>query len=76
MQVSKPGQTFPEFGTLEIPAVLYDGINVFLSYEEFFRLGGGKLALRFGNVINFRTTPENVGGLRRCTHPVHPGGFP
>lgn len=75
MKVSIPLEAFPELGTVENPAVLYDGNDAFVRYEASLRAGGGNVVLKFGEVIDFRITPINVDGLKECRYAVHPWSF-
>ena len=75
MQVVEPKEAFPEIGTAENPAVLYDGNDAFLCYEASVRSGGGNVVLKFGNVIDFRVSPMNVEGLQECRYPIHAWHF-
>ncbi|OCI96433.1 hypothetical protein A6U86_34205 [Rhizobium sp. AC27/96] len=75
MQVSSPQEAFPELGTVENPAVLYDGNDAFICYEASPRVGGGNVVIRFGQVIDFRIIPMNVEGLKGCRYPVNPWSF-
>ena len=75
MHVSIPQEAFPEIGTVENPAVFYDGRDAFVCYEASIRSGGGNVVLKFEDVIELRKTPINVEGLRECRYPVNPWAF-
>jgi len=75
MHVSILQEAFPEIGTVENPAVFYDGRDAFVCYEASIRSGGGNVVLKFEDVIELRKTPINVEGLRECRYPVNPWAF-
>ncbi|VTZ59357.1 conserved hypothetical protein [Sinorhizobium medicae] len=55
--------------------MLYDGKDAFVCYGASPQSGGGNAVLKFRDVIDFRVTPMNVGGLRECRFPLHPWAF-
>ena len=75
MTVTTPHEAFPEIGTVENPAVLFDGHDAFVCYEASVRAGGGNVVLKFGAVIDFRINPETVEGLEAFRYPVAPWAF-
>jgi len=75
MQVVVPMESFPEPGTVDNPAALYDGHDVVVCYEASLRAGGGNVVLRFGHVIDFRVSPVNVDALGDCRYPIEPWAF-
>ncbi|MEF0944311.1 hypothetical protein [Rhizobium sp. BR 362] len=75
MQVLIPQEAFPEIGTVENPAVFYDGNDALVCYEASIRSGGGNVVVKFGRITDFRITPVNIEGLRECRYPVNPWAF-
>lgn len=75
MQVAFAQEGFPELGTVDNPAVHFDGNDAFVCYEASARAGGGNVVLRFRNVIDFHITPLNVEGLKGCRYPIQPWAF-
>lgn len=75
MHISIPQEAFPEIGTIQNPAVFYDGQDALVCYEASKRSKGGNVVLKFGRVIDFRITPVTIDGLRDCKYPVNPGAF-
>ncbi|WP_104825522.1 hypothetical protein [Rhizobium sp. NXC24] len=75
MHVINPKEDFPEIGTVQNPAVFYDGRDASVCYEPSVRSEGGNVVLKFRGVIDFRITPVNIDGLRDCRYPVNPWAF-
>lgn len=67
--------SFPEIGTVENPAVLFDGTHVFVCYEASTRSGGGNVILKFAEVIDFRIAPTTSEGLSAYRYPAKPWAF-
>ncbi len=75
MESKIPKEAFPMIGTVENPALFFDGENLFLSYEIAPAAGGGIAILIFYDVIYFEKNPINVDGIMTSRYPVSPWNF-
>ena len=69
---SDPVEDFPVIGTVENPAVFYDGRNLFLCYQIAPISGGGNAVLKFQSVLEFHLKPLGADGVRNAEFPVRP----
>lgn len=70
-----PKEDFPAIGTIENPAMFFDGSDLLLSYDIAPVAGGGIAVLKFSNVIHFEKNPVNVEGLRDAKYPTKAWDF-
>ncbi|MPL74847.1 hypothetical protein SDC9_20666 [bioreactor metagenome] len=75
MKGAHPKETFPEIGTVDVPALFSDGEDLLLSYEVAPVAGGGIAILKFSDVIYFEQNPNNVKGIRNASFPASPWEF-
>jgi hypothetical protein len=60
MEGKPPEEVFPAIGTVENPAIFYDGRDLLLCYEVAPVDDGGTVILAFNDVIFFEQNPHNV----------------
>jgi hypothetical protein len=70
MKSSRPQEEFPSIGTIENPAMFFDGSDLLLSYDIAPVAGGGIAILKFSRVVHFGQIPVNVEGLRDARYPT------
>ncbi len=70
MRGTRPAERFPAIGTVENPAMMFDGRNLLLAYAVAPVDGGGCAVFRFENVVSFEMSPMNIDGLGAATVPV------
>jgi hypothetical protein len=75
MKSKTPEENFPAIGTVDNPALLFDGADLLLSYSIAPIAGGGVLILRFSDVIHFETNPINVEGMKDAKYPMKAWDF-
>lgn len=75
MESKRPKENFPAIGTIENPAVFFDGSDLLLSYDIAPVAGGGVAVLKFSDVIYFEKNPINVEGLRNAKYPTKAWDF-
>jgi hypothetical protein len=75
MEARPPQETFPSIGTVENPALFFDGHDLLLCYEIAPVKDGGNAILAFSGVVYFEKNPNNVKGLRAAKYPVRPWDF-
>lgn len=75
MKGFEPKEQFPTIGTVENPALFYDGSNMLMCYDIAPVAGGGVAILLFSGVIDVRLNPMNAEGLRESKYPVRPWSF-
>ncbi len=75
MESTRPKEDFPTIGTIEKPAMFFDGYDLLLSYDIAPVAGGGIAILKFSDVIHFEQNPTNVEGLRNALYPTKAWDF-
>ncbi|PRA88066.1 hypothetical protein CQ054_06690 [Ochrobactrum sp. MYb29] len=70
-----PPECLPEIGTIENPALFFDGYDLLLAYDIAPVSGGGVAILAFLRVFHFEKNPINVEGLQAARYPVSPWNF-
>ena len=75
MESNRPQEAFPSIGTIENPAMFFDGSDLLLSYDIAPVAGGGIAILKFSDVIHFEQNPINVEGLRDAKFPTRAWDF-
>jgi len=75
MESKNPQEDFPTIGTIENPAIFFDGSDLLLSYDIAPVAGGGIAILKFLDVIHFEKNPINVEGLRDAKYPTKAWDF-
>jgi hypothetical protein len=70
MKGTRPAERYPAIGTVENPAMLFDGRNLLLAYAIAPVDGGGCAILQFDDVFSFELSPMNIEGLGAATSPV------
>jgi F420-0:gamma-glutamyl ligase-like protein len=75
MRGTRPSETLPAIGTIENPALFFDGNHLMLAYAIAPVDGGGCAVLKFAGVIKFETLPMNVDGLGAAKVPVSAWAF-
>ncbi|MEO9826784.1 MAG: hypothetical protein ABJF50_20465 [Paracoccaceae bacterium] len=75
MESKAPQEDFPAIGTVENPAMFFDGSDLLLSYDIAPVAGGGIAILKFSGVIYFEKNPINVEGLRNAKYPTKAWDF-
>ena len=76
MEGRSPQEAFPQIGTVEDPAIFYDGRNLLLCYEVAPASDGGNVILSFSDVVFVEQNPNNVPeGLRNSKYPVNAWDF-
>lgn len=70
-----PSENFPAIGTVENPALFYNGSDLLLCYEVAPVEGGGIAVLQFAGVIDLRLNSMNVDGLGSSKYPVQAWSF-
>ncbi len=75
MESNVPKEVFPRIGTVENPALFFDGDSLFLSYRVAPVDGDGTVVLRFSDVIHFEQNPVNVEGISAARYPASPWSF-
>lgn len=68
-------EPFPQIGTVENPALFFDGSDFFPCYDLAPASGGGTAILRFSHVVQFEKTPVDVEGLHAARYPATPWEF-
>lgn len=75
MKSAAPLERFPAIGTVESPALFYDGADILLCYQIAPVAGGGNALLAFTGVFDLRINPTNIQGLASSELPVKPWDF-
>lgn len=75
MESRTPQEDFPTIGTIENPAIFFDGYDLLLSYDIAPVAGGGIAILKFLDVIHFEKNPISVEGLRDAKYPTKAWDF-
>jgi hypothetical protein len=75
MESKTPEENFPAIGTIQNPALFFDGYDLLLSYDIAPIAGGGIAILKFLDVIHFENNPINVEGLRNARYPTKAWDF-
>ena len=75
MESKSPQEDLPVIGTVENPAIFFDGSDLMLSYDVAPVAGGGVAILKFSDVIHFEKNPTNVEGLGYAKYPTKAWDF-
>ncbi len=67
-----PAEKLPTLGTVENPAIFYDGANALLAYQVAPVEGGGTAVLAFEDVFDLRILPLTVESLGSHNVPARP----
>lgn len=71
MEGRSPQESFPQIGTVDDPAIFYEGRNLLVCYEVAPASDGGAVILKFSDVVFVEQNPNNVPeGLQNAKHPV------
>lgn len=69
---SDPAEKLPALGTVENPAIFYDGANALLAYQVAPVDGGGSVVLACDDVFDLRILPLTVESLGEAELPARP----
>lgn len=75
MEGRPPQERFPRIGTVQNPALFFDGEDLFLSYEIAPMEGGGIAVVQFVDVYFFEMNPNNTRSLPQARYPAEAWRF-
>jgi hypothetical protein len=70
-----PQEVLPRIGTVDAPALFFDGRNLLLAYTIAPISGNGVAILKFWDIIHFECNPVNTRGLATHRYPASPWAF-